>query len=105
MGRKVYKTIKDDDKTIVIWGSNRNIKIRYAVPDWQEDGELEQYFMYEGRRNYLSTFEDLHNIVHRPHVSDWLKEFHGIHHDSFFSGVLIKWGSEEETVKAFTYCV
>jgi hypothetical protein len=116
MARKLYKEIEKDGSKITIWGSNRKIKLRWGVPDWEikdnsprpRGEELEQlkqqYFIYEGHRHYLSEF--------CPTPKDsFLDEFDGYANDSFFSGVCFKWVrnergeiEDEAEVRAYTFC-
>ena len=100
--RKLYKKIEKENGTIEIYGSGKWIKIDYAKPEWS-DGEVEQYFRYRNNRYYLSEIMAVHNPIHNPNPSDWMKEFDGYANDSFFSGILIKLSDDGEAVKAYTY--
>jgi hypothetical protein len=103
MLKQIYKIIKDSagDKAGTIYGSNRDIRTFDAVPEWfRESGDSEIAFNYRGRRYFLGEFSAI-----SPQAPDWMDEFDGYAADSFFSGVLIKIGSDGETVRAFTYIV
>jgi hypothetical protein len=103
MLKKIYKTIKEDNSTITIYGSNRDIKTYYKKPDWSEDEEIA--FKYRGREYFLSEFMNVHNNVYNPNPLEWMKEFSGYMSDSYFSGVLIKISEDGDTdyIKAYTY--
>ena len=101
MGRKLYKKVEQHNGSIDIYGSNRAIKLQWAVPEWSNN--LEQYFVYGGLRYYLSLFMDIQNKFHFPYPPEWIKEFDGYMNDTFFSGVVIKLNSEDDSVKAFTF--
>ena len=99
--KKVYKEVVKDNGTITFYGSNRWIKLHYAKPEWSEYDE--PYFNYRGMRYYLSEFMVLDRSGNYP---EYVKEFDGYVNDSYFSGVVIKYGEDdygEEAVKAFTY--
>jgi hypothetical protein len=101
--KKVYKKIDRGDGcgSLTIYGSNRNIKLFYAVPEWsRESGDAKEYFNYHGKRYYLSEFMRIEN-----YAPEWMKEFDGYAGDSFFSGVLIKLSEcdMDDCVKAYTY--
>lgn len=109
MSRKIYKKIHTDKGEITVYGSNRNLKLYWATPEWKvraiedidSNRDIEEYFNYEGTRHYLSEF-----MVVEKHAPEWMHEFDGYSSDSFFSGVLVKIGYNdygEEFVKAFTY--
>lgn len=93
---KVYKEIDSPTGKLIIYGSNRDIQVRHAKPEWGKD--LEPCFYYRGSRYFLSEF-----MAVEKHSPKWMQEFHGYASDSFFSGVLVKVACDEETVKAYTY--
>jgi len=106
MLKKVYKKIQDgNNNNILIYGSNRSIKLYSAVSPWERDRAKDENrkpnispcFNYRNKRYFLDEF-----MCVDPHAPDWMKEFHGYTHDTFFSGVLVKLDYEGETVKAFT---
>ena len=79
----------------------REFKCRHEVPkkildtqfDWtKEDEDVDGFFHYKGTWYHLSLF-----MRHAPEGWD------GIHHDSFFSGVLIKLSADGERFKVATY--
>lgn len=98
---KVYKTIEQENGKITIYGSNRDIELQYAKPEWNKN--LEQYFRYRGNRYYLSEILAVHNPVHFPNPPEWIKEFDGYMNDSYFSGILVKFSHNFKTVKAYTF--
>ena len=107
--KKVYKTVERENGIITIYGSNRDIKTFYAVPDWNKDKDIdaddreELAFRYRGHVYYFSEFMAVHNSFYNPNPPEWMKEFTGYMGDSYFSGVLIKISDDGETIKAYTY--
>jgi hypothetical protein len=107
MLKKVYKKIQHGDDTLTIYGSNRSIKLYSAVSPWERDRAKDENrkpnispcFNYRNKRYFLLD----EFMCVDPHAPDWMKEFHGYTNDTFFSGVLVKLDSENETVKAFTF--
>ena len=100
---KVYKEIKQDNGTITFYGGNRWIKTAYGRPDWigKDDDDLEEYFMYRGRKYYLSEFMRIDR-----YAPEYMKEFDGYTNDSFFSGVVVKIGEHPDGdtgIKAFLF--
>lgn len=106
MLKKIYKKIQHGDDTLTIYGSNRHIKLYSAVSPWERDRAKDEdrepntclCFNYRNKRCFLDEFMRVD-----PHAPNWMKEFHGYINDTFFSGVLVKLDSENETVKAFTF--
>ena len=110
--KKIYKVIEGKTKydKLTIYGSNRSIKLRWGIPEWRDKRTMypyentEEYFIYQGRRYYLSEFM----VVGYPgsNPPDWMKEFDGYCNYTSFSGILIKMCRHtdgEDGVKAFTY--
>ena len=92
--KKIYKKITlENDNYVTIYGANRWQQIYY-------NAKGEAYVRHYGRRYSLDLFMRV-NMDHHP--PDWMTEFHGIHNDSFFSGVLIKLSDCGESAKVFTY--
>ena len=94
--KKIYKKIKRENGTLIIYGSNRWLNTEYKKPEWGEERELS--FLYRGSRYFYSEFMRVER-----HASDFMQEFAGYRGDSHFSGVLIKLNEEGDKVKAFTY--
>lgn len=89
--KKIYKTVEQENGKLTIYGSNRWIPIQY-----NKSGK--EFFVYRGMRYYLQEFMKVESFS-----APWLQEFHGYNNDSFFSGVLIIYSDDGESVKAFTY--
>jgi len=101
--KRLHKTIRTENGDISIYGSNRPIILRLAIPEFNRKGsdenDMEQYFVFEGRRRYLSEF-----VV--PSGYSPLKDFDGILNDTFFSGIVIKLCTNQygdNCVRAFLY--
>lgn len=78
--------------------------------DWMDNEEImdAQFFRFRGQLYALAEIMAVHNSVHNPNTPEWMKEFDGYMSDSFFSGILIKFGSndfpdETECVRVYTY--
>lgn len=108
MANKPFKTIQPENcsNECQIFGNNHWIKIDYKVPEWEEEKaepDVEACFMYRGHLYFISEFVRVESGS--PfYVTDeeGNQLFDGYSPDSFFSGILVKWGEEEE-VKAYTY--
>lgn len=114
MPRNVYKTIKTNTGIVIIEGSNKPIKLKWAVPKHvitdnspsprpdERDDHLEQFFVYKDKRYYLSQFGDL------PAGSEWA-EFNGWMTLADNNGVCFKLGRnadgnfDDKTVCAYTF--
>jgi len=105
--RRIYKKVGE----VTIYGSNRPIMLEWSVPEWNKhdpNPDVEACFRYQGNRIYLSEIMMVHNPLFHPNPAEWMDEFDGYADDSFFSGILIKFGDkdgnyEDECVRAFTY--
>ena len=91
MIKKVYKSINKDNGKIIFYGSNREQQLY-----WNADF-TRQYFVHYGTRYYLDDFMRV-----EQNAPDYMQEFDGYTNDSYFSGVVVKWG-EEDFIKAFTF--
>lgn len=113
MSRKPCMTIERDNGTISIYGNHHWIEMDWDIPEWEKESakrderepDMEQCFRYKGVKYFLSEFMAVHNHVHNPNPPEWLKKFDGYMNDSFFSGVLIKLGTDEneDCVRAYTF--
>ena len=100
--KKIYKEIvRDEFNKITFYGANRYAEIRYTIPRKKEN-ESKPYFIHYGNREYLDEFL-MWNTPWTGVVPDYMKEFHAMKNDSFFSGVVIKLSDCGESVKAFTF--
>jgi hypothetical protein len=81
----------------------REFVYRWEVPedvlrdefDWTDEDTIDGFFCYRGFWYHLSQF------VLVPEQSE-LSEWHGIHHDSFFSGVVVKVSNDGERYRVGT---
>lgn len=79
----------------------REFTYRWDVPerilksefDWTDDDDADGYFQYKGYWYHVSQFM-------RTDLEGW----HGIHNDSFFSGVLIRLADDGERFQVATFC-
>jgi hypothetical protein len=77
--------------------------------DWINSSETsswneEQFFIYKDQLYCLSDFMAVNNSVYNPNPPQWMKKFDGYNHDSFFSGILIKYDQDDnEYIKVYTY--
>jgi hypothetical protein len=82
-----------------IIGNGREIEIQYDF----EGGEDKSYFVYKGQKYELRDFCAVHNKMWNPNPPQWMLPFDGYLSDTFFSGILIKYDEENETVKVYTF--
>ena len=61
----------------------------YAIPEWGK--EEEECFTYRGEQYFLSEFVR----TAFPHAPAWIREWQGYHGDSFFSGILVRYQSDD----------
>ena len=102
----VYKKIEQNSGTITFYHTGKWKKLYYAIPEWNRkkiDAELEEYFIHQNRRYYLSEFVAVHNFYWNPNPPGYMTEFDGYMNDSFFSGYAIKVDLDEERVKVFLF--
>jgi hypothetical protein len=85
------KIVKDG---LTIIGNNHLIPLEYKKPEWSKEEELS--FKYKGEIYFLSEFMRIEN-------NDKLKEYDGYFSDTFFSGIVIKFIEEKESVKVYRY--
>jgi len=62
----------------------------YAIPEWG-DAE-EECFTYRGELYFLSEFMR----TSFPNAPAWIMDWQGYHGDSFFSGILVRFGGYDE---------
>lgn len=82
-----------------IIGNGHEIEIQYDF----EGGEDKSYFVYKGQKYTLSDFAAVHNKAWNPNPPQWMLPFDGYLSDTFFSGILIKYNEENETVKVYRF--
>jgi len=102
----LYKKVEQENGTITFYHTGKWKKLYYAIPEWNRkkiDAELEEYFIHQNRRYYLSEFVAVHNTFWNPNPPGYMTEFDGYMNDSFFSGYAIKVDSEEDRVKIFLF--
>ena len=123
---KPWKVIEDDTSKISIYGNNHIRDLLYywdLTPEQQEwvrseydylFDELDDYnecegmfFVYKDWIYSLDNFMSIHNKIYMPNSPSWLLEFDGIHNDSFFSGILIKFVDDnwdcDNGIKVYTF--
>ena len=106
MLKKPYKSIKQDNGTLDIYGNNHWIELDYQVPEWNNDkpdADVEACFKYKGNLYFLSEIMAVNNPIYNPNPPEWMKGFDGYMSDSFFSGILIKLSDEGDMVKVYTF--
>jgi len=91
----------------VIYGFQLSEKEK-ADFDWMDDIDDQRFFRFKGQVYAFSEIMAVHNTVHNPNPPEWMKEFDGYSSDSFFSGILIKFGSNDfpddaDCVRVYTY--
>jgi len=84
--KRLFKHLDDGDSHIDIFGSNRWVKLEGTK------------FRHYNRTYSLGQFMRV-----RGNSPEWMQEFQGYHHDSYFSGIAIKLSDCGEAVKAFTF--
>ena len=102
----LYKKVEQENGTITFYHTGKWKKLYYAIPEWNRkkiDAELEEYFIHQNRRYYLSEFVAVHNTFWNPNPPGYMTEFDGYMNDSFFSGYAIKIDLDEERVKVFLF--
>ena len=91
------KTITQENGTLTIIGNNHWIPIEYEMPVYEEEYGPQACFRYKGDIIFLSEF------VITP---DYLAEYDGIMNYSYFSGLLVKMGEDdngETAVKVYRF--
>jgi len=63
----------------------------------------DSWFTHYGHKYWLSEFMRTKNNPWIGDIQEYLEEFDGYMHDSFFSGVVIKFSDCGEAVRAFTF--
>ena len=103
MMNKPYRTYDN----VRIYGNNHNISLVYGWELTEKEAaefdyldNISEFTGFRYRGNVYSLDEFMRVEKNAP---DWMKEFHGYHSDSFFSGILIKLDDTNESVKAYTY--
>jgi len=61
--------------------------------DWADDIDTMAFFKYKDWIYSLSEIMAINNAVHNPNPLEWQKGYDGYMGDSFFSGILVKFGS------------
>lgn len=80
---------------------------RYDVPadvlasdfDWTDEDDTDGFFRYRGVWYHVSMFTRIPELRDEDRFNGW----HGIHNDSFFSGVVIALSSDGEEFRVGTY--
>ena len=103
MFNKAYRTIEKESGKIQIFGNNHEIETFYSAPDWNDSNEEEECFKYKGHVYFISEFMyiDQYNPMNITENNEPL--FDGYMSDSFFSGILVKYTEDAESIKAYTY--
>lgn len=104
MLHKPYKTLKSGLK---LYGNNHNIPIIYG---WElTDKEKKEFDYYTDEElncgaffRYKGNVYDLHDIMRYTGKDDLTPYADGIVNDTFFSGIVVKYTSDE-SVKVFTF--
>ena len=93
----------------IIYGFDLSEKEKLKF-DWMDDEEImdSQFFKFKGQVYALSEIMAVHNPVYNPNPPEWMKNFDGYSSDSFFSGILVKFGSNDfpddtEYIRVYTY--
>lgn len=83
----MHKVIEQENGKLTIIENHHWIELQYDVPDWENNGELHACFWYRGWKYFLDDFMRIDSTY-----GPFLQGYHGIHNDSFFSGLLIVLG-------------
>ena len=78
----------------ILYGYNLSKKEKEDF-DWLDDIDCSPFFRYRGTVYSLNEIMAVNNPVHNPNPPDWQKGFDGYMGDSYFSGVLVKFGSND----------
>jgi len=85
---------------VTVVGNGHLIDPQYGTPEWSDEEEEEDFFMYRGEQYWLSEFMRI-----EKHMPTWMHQYDGYMNDSFFSGVLVKigQGDYEDQIRAYTF--
>jgi len=67
---------------------------QYGHPDWVDETDenaIEEYITYRGEVYWLSEFMR----TSFPNAPEWIREWDGYMGDSFFSGIVVRYGNWE----------
>ena len=91
-----------EELTIIGNGMPREILYGYDLSekekeefDWLDDIDCSPFFRYRGTVYSLNEIMAVNNPVHNPNPPEWQKGFDGYMSDSYFSGILVKFGSND----------